>query len=846
MNRLRYLLPLLIALICTGIYLYTAAPFMLFEDAPRLLAAITSLGIAKPAEPVYVFIAHWFIFLPFGSVVFRIQIFSAITAGVTLIMLYQLVTHILRESTILRQNKNQVSLEKSTTLQAGIFSMLVLGFSYQFWSQAQNVETFILTCFIELVVLNLLLKKVSKNKIFNVSTMLIGLGAIATGTDLPVIASVFPSMLLVLWTWKKYFKKKQFFILCLVGLIGIILAWSYLPFAASKNPLLKNVNGSTLEGIWDVATGGGSNAYDPTIGLINGLTWSPSVMTNSAWHYLVMLWTNFTPFLLPIIFLGAFYLWTTQRRIFYLLFLVISTNFTLSSLYFSGNQESWFLQSYVIFAIFAGIGYAWSIEILITRLPRGKFRIAQVGLFVISLLPLIVWWGSLNRNHWSLTQDYITNLYSPIQEPAILIVSGDLADSVSSYVYASTDYKHNTIPVMAGGFYIDWLRNNYESAGMNMPDPSILTKQGSVVYSKYMNELFAKNIGKYHIYLTLPAFEDKTITGDHHSIMIDTNRFNLVPVGMLQEVIPKNAKPDFNLDSFFYRFTNGFPQTKPHLLEQSYNTELNGIIREIARSYGNAANYLLYQEQLDEADSLYEKGYALNPSDSQILGGLGEYYIARKQPQKALTYFSKAQKSQPDNLTWLLNMAQTEVQLGMIDEARKHFNQIINNPTVDSEYKQTLKELMNQLNENKSSDEAGLKTEAPILYKFNHFTDKTMNIQFNYPKTITLTQINPQLVSLSNPELPDDDRESKFYIYSADITNKDPIPFPIPGKLKQSNATKLRGFQATINIYTDGSEERKIILMRQGNQLFALRFPKQKAFTSLTIDKIVDSINTLY
>src|SRR6266700_3286446 len=154
-----------IALACVATYLYTAAPFMLWQDAPRFLAAIISLGIAKPVDPVYVFLAHWFTYLPFGSVVFRIQIFSALLAGGSLLLLYGLVIRVLSRPS-LPLKKNQVSLKQPPILLAGIFSMFVLAFSYQFWSQAQNIGTFILCCFIELTVLNLLLTEISHKKVF--------------------------------------------------------------------------------------------------------------------------------------------------------------------------------------------------------------------------------------------------------------------------------------------------------------------------------------------------------------------------------------------------------------------------------------------------------------------------------------------------------------------------------------------------------------------------------------------------------------------------------------------------------------------------------------------------------
>src|SRR6266568_4448373 len=96
MRVINRILPISIALFSVAIYLYTSAPFMLWLDAPRFLAAIITLGIANPAEPVYVFLAHFFTYLPFGSVVFRIQVFSALLAGGSLILLYRLVTIILQ------------------------------------------------------------------------------------------------------------------------------------------------------------------------------------------------------------------------------------------------------------------------------------------------------------------------------------------------------------------------------------------------------------------------------------------------------------------------------------------------------------------------------------------------------------------------------------------------------------------------------------------------------------------------------------------------------------------------------------------------------------------------------
>src|SRR6266567_7759107 len=117
MRNTHRILVVVIALVCVAIYLYTAAPFMLWQDAPRFVAAIITLGIAKPAEPVYVFLAHWFTYLPFGSVVFRVQFFSVLLAGGSLLLLYRLVIRILKIPIPIQLTKKQLKKIRKSSYQ---------------------------------------------------------------------------------------------------------------------------------------------------------------------------------------------------------------------------------------------------------------------------------------------------------------------------------------------------------------------------------------------------------------------------------------------------------------------------------------------------------------------------------------------------------------------------------------------------------------------------------------------------------------------------------------------------------------------------------------------------------
>src|SRR5258705_7848094 len=160
-----------------------------------------------------------------------------------------------------------------------------------------------------------------------------------------------------------------------------------------------------------------------------------------------MLWIHFSHFLLPIIFFGAIYFWRVHKRIFSLLSLVIVTNFVLSSLYLSGNQESWYMQSYIVFAIFIGGGYYWLAEIMKSKLYMLDYKFKLIAIFLFSLIPLLYWWSTLDRRDWQITKEYIDNLYAPVQGSAILIGTGDLFDATSYYVHDVIG-KHDVIPVI--------------------------------------------------------------------------------------------------------------------------------------------------------------------------------------------------------------------------------------------------------------------------------------------------------------------------------------------------------------------------------------------------------------
>lgn len=122
-----------------------------------------------------------------------------------------------------------------------------------------------------------------------------------------------------------------------------------------------------------------------------------------------------------------------------------------------------------------------------------------------------------------------------------------------------------------------------------------------------------------------------------------------------------------------------------------------------------------------------------------------------------------------------------------------------------------------------------------------------MNVTFSYPPTLQLTQIDPQVVALFDPS--HHDMAEKMLIYSTTNTNINDIqlPFPVIGTLSQAQPVQMSGFRATMKVYTSqvaGIEQ--LLFLQRDQQIFAIRFPANKALAPSIVKHLLHSVNTLH
>src|SRR5262245_37911583 len=77
------------------LYVRTLAPSLLFDDSAEFQTIAYTLGIGHPTGyPIYVLLAKLFTFLPVGDIAYRVNLFSAfcaaLTVGVVFLMIRKL------------------------------------------------------------------------------------------------------------------------------------------------------------------------------------------------------------------------------------------------------------------------------------------------------------------------------------------------------------------------------------------------------------------------------------------------------------------------------------------------------------------------------------------------------------------------------------------------------------------------------------------------------------------------------------------------------------------------------------------------------------------------------------
>jgi len=848
---------LVIWLLAGAIYFKTLPPSILYIDAGTMIAAAAGLGIPNPPGfPSYILIGHLFTLLPFGSVLFRMQLLSIISALGILTLVYLLLKRLIETGFwfVVPGKKDQTNPLSSRVIQAiSLASALILAFSYQFWSQTLNSESYILTNFLMVSLLTLVLTVPMNGKVSNLRLIL---GAtvlgIASGTN-PTIVQSLPALVLgAIFFWKKL-GLKRVMVVVLIATVLTIAFYAYLPLRASQYPFLNWGNPQTPELFWGHLKGEGLDINDPRTNSINGFTGSPQIFARSIGRYLYLLCLQFTPILLPLIGLGIFYGFKKNWRLALVLISVPIVNLIFGGLYLSGNQESWFIASYIIFVLFMGFGLSLVIKALLGLNLKSIFLI----LFILVLIPLMWWFPKLDRSSHITTTEYADNLYSNLPKGAVLIGSGDFFNSLSHYEYEVIKDRSDVFPVVANMWYIlPWYR---ETLRHHRPDlvpqelEGMIKKDRLEEYNEVMNWYIRWLIDHGHpVYVTPMVFRETVLAGtDAGKYKPDAKKVKAVISGLAYRMLTAEdlltpSEESFNYkfkDPNFYKpvcklsfqtmFSSCAYKNPPFYLERNYKAAYHLLLQEYGISYVTMADYFWNNKDSKKAAEYLGKAYDIAPFSVEIVNRMAIFAAMQGNIKQSIKFFKEASALDPAALEVKLNLAKALLSNKRGDEAKKELDYIVAN----AQNPQLKEEAQAELSKITSAQLAG-----SIPADWKDFASNTQGFSFKYPSDwkvsssggiTTITAEDGFSISFYGGKLTSGQTKESW-------ASQTPIQFP--GKLENKGAAQIPPFDAIAAYWINGGVKTLEFILNKDRGVLHLKVDPVGAKSMQNLDTILSSI----
>ncbi|HOE11912.1 MAG TPA: DUF2723 domain-containing protein [bacterium] len=417
-------------------YLITLHPALPWGDAPELITACATLGVPHPpGYPLYVVLGKLLSIVPFGTVMMRIHILSALCASCALVFLY-------RAAETLAMNHGPMELISR------ISCVLWLGTAPVFWGIARSAEVYALLALFLSVALYLSLCAKQPGKDFS------GFAWLLAGVSLVHHYIVLPVLVWMLWQ-----VRKRFFLLIILPLLLLLI-----PMIRSRAGVeLDWYHPASFQG-WMALLTGGEFVGNLSRGLFRFLN-SPLQAFFLDLCALFWPWGIF----LPLLFVGVWRLYRREKRctVIYLSILCIYAAFFL--FYLVGDRDVFVLPFLLVSAPLVCLGLEWCI---------GKLHLMERGVILLCLLLLLL---PVVRAYWrvALVRDdteafrYSEDVLRILPPNALLLVGlyePSQDNEIFPLIYQQTvEHRRPDVDPIGNGFLaLPWYREKLAGKGIGI------------------------------------------------------------------------------------------------------------------------------------------------------------------------------------------------------------------------------------------------------------------------------------------------------------------------------------------------------------------------------------------
>lgn len=457
-------------------YLNTLYPIYKLNDSPETITSVHTLGISHPPSyPLHTMTAKVFTIMPLGNIGFRVNLFSAFLAVISILMVIRLlqmiVYRVLRKKTVF------------------LFVFIpVFFFSVFFWDQAIEAKGGIFTLnFLFMAVLLYL----SVKMLFNYRQKELYLFSFVLGLALcnhwPSVFPMLPAFIYFLNKQKQKITGRDFLISAGFIVLGLT-PYLYLPIRAVANPPIN----------W-----GDPESLQSFLWVVSRTVYSGS-MTDTAGYYIYQPLRFFKTLagsfniLLLLLMPGIYYMYKVNRSLFKGLMLLGIFNFIAVSFIYRINKDIiWLLDIYYIPAFFTLFVFmAFGGVVFYESIKNKKVKTALY--FVLGAVIAVQFYISYEKNNNRrnfIYYDHAMNILQTIDQNAVYIGYEDNF-TMPLYYPLIVEHKREDMKFITGNFFAyDWgvdLFNNKYGADVRINRNSKKT---------VMEQIIEEFHGSYNIFL---------------------------------------------------------------------------------------------------------------------------------------------------------------------------------------------------------------------------------------------------------------------------------------------------------------------------------------------------------
>src|SRR6266513_587668 len=647
------------------LYSWTLAPTVTLTDSGELIVVAQGVGVAHPPGfPLWVILAHLASLVPLGNIAVRINFSSAVFAALASAMLTLVVAELMIAIPYLLTRKKRSAQRNKKAEDSPIAQLLIcapalgagllMAFSRTLWAYATIAEVYTLNALLILIILFLMLRwrryiladRLNTRPAIRphdkwlygaalVFGLALGIHHVTVGLMLPALA-----VLVYRTQGLRFFTSRRLVYAALISIGALVAVYAYLPFAASRSPVINWGNPRSLQEIWWHITGRQYRVF---------LSFTPNVVGTQFVEFCGMALREFGPAWLPgavvLAFAGFTSAYKSDRTSFWFLSIVVVSNLAYDLSYqIAEDKDAYYLPVFVSIAIAAGLGIRWVIQMTVSKstAANNPYWVAAIAVLLVSVTAFAANLPFNNRRHYFIGHDYVENLLSTVEPNGLLLTQDWQVASPMFYVpqieRRRRDAKVIDLNLLRQSWYFNYLRRAHpdliersrekierfvELLKQWEHDPgafarnALLTQTITEAFLEMVRSIVTQERSVAPVYITNDLLAGDPSNGEATKWI--TQNYQLVPQGLVFELAT---------DSTFHDSPEPQLQTRG-LADGTLEFENNDVVKlKVLPTYTsmlvNRGRYLTLFNQHERAIAAFKEALALNPGLTAAREGLAE------------------------------------------------------------------------------------------------------------------------------------------------------------------------------------------------------------------------------